>query len=1253
MFTLDAFMASVLLVAALVFMAQINVQKPNTENMEFIGQDILETLSVIQVYQVKDTVPFVQAEIANGNITDLNKSVLVQIGEFWAKNLPGNKDQKLAKALLEEHIPSGYGFNLSMGGETIYNVSKQDFVASVNTRRMISGIEKGKPISGSTSDAFLKSIRDKPSSVYLYFGGFVGQGNLTGTLFVPAVENITAIVMELAVDKNFTLAINGITCDEPGGKPSFAPSLPTPQNMTADVWDISHCNGSIPSTGGFSNFTFSFGSVNGAYIGGGFIKVSYRTDQFQELDYGTNTSRSYLPGINGIVNLFDSFYVPGILNNLTMRLHYLANHTTTNNTFYVTIGNTTVYQDSDSTDVIDIVLDDANFTALNYSMFNSTTVPLRVGFENLTFQRVYTGTGDVMIVTDVSGSMDYPMGSAATSYDRNCDSSQLFDSDTKRLSVAKCLDKSFAQDILNVTGNKVGLVSYSWATINSDTVSLTTNDSLLNSTIDGYTPLSSTCICCGIISAVTELVPGVMVTPYILRNSQWWFTNESLHINDLQDVQGDYWWQTNFTMNASWRQGGAILGHDETGSGEPVTTELGVTGSSQEVFVDLWEYAADAPYPIDFSSGVLNATANTWGLVGANDGWDSTSGVYDADGFAVTIDNVQVYPVFTGNRQLHVRIGGSGPDRASSGAYGIKINITDGLFANITNYGYAIFRFDYTWDDEHHGGQFESYADDAVWIKARITNTTGGVHYLGEHLDNLTSGNDPTPEIDYRYDPDYTMSGSAYIDLSSYITEPGMYYLDFGGKLYRTYTDEEGDFYFDNIQLRIANVVNNYYFKKNFTINDMDKAQRLFAHILADDNVELYVNGNRILDAYEDTDGEYWDHNVVSVNRSFYHLGQNHVAVKLRNVLDDAKFDLELKGANSNREPYMLVMTDGQANADCFGTGDARADAIRAACEASEDWGIRSFAVGYSTSADEATLQGIADCGGGAYAKSDNATELESFYGQVAGEVTSASRESQSVVVSGGGYADSVLYPDSYVEYEYTPLVSQPETNEILLTFETPKFQNCTPSVDIPEGIRIIDSKIVSYSGQHWTDYVGVNGVEVFNLSIYNNETYISLGDPFAVQIPPNVLVPGSLNNITLKTGDEPTINTNCSNNNSLQYVGLVNASTGRTGVISGHEGCNWTIESEDGNNVSIMVPEDYLDSRQCNYTNATFRLNHYSPESTYDVAVFKLLQGLDFDTDGRTLINLEQENLEIKVLLVTGLPYQWGPSLLEARLWQ
>jgi hypothetical protein len=433
-------------------------------------------------------------------------------------------------------------------------------------------------------------------------------------------------------------------------------------------------------------------------------------------------------------------------------------------------------------------------------------------------------------------------------------------------------------------------------------------------------------------------------------------------------------------------------------------------------------------------------------------------------------------------------------------------------------------------------------------------------------------------------------------------------------------------------------------------------------NVLSDDLVAVYVNGNNVLETTTQGEAQYWDTNGLSLPGTLFHAGDNVIAVELRNDELSARFDLELAGFNSSKEKAMLVMTDGEANVECArqgwtddldgdGSADtASDDAIQAACDAAQAYGITIYAVGFGQSPNEPTLQGISECGNGMYRKSQNASELAVFYQDVVLNILDISRQSQTILITSGTPTKSILYDDSTITVNHTAAVPSSAPNEIELVFQTPPFGACMANVTIPQGLRVTDAKALSYSGEHWTSLVTVDNHTVFNLSWFALN-YTRLGDPFAVRIPPSLLASGT-HEIGVWTADNSLNTTGCSMNNTMVYTGFVNSSTSRSTVVSDAEGCLWTVEFEDGGNATFDVPAFYSGARTCRYTNTSHNRDLYENDA-YNIAVFDLLSPLDLDNDGRVFVNLISEDLEIIVSVVDRIPYLWGPSLMRMEVWQ
>ncbi|RME53480.1 hypothetical protein D6783_01940 [Candidatus Woesearchaeota archaeon] len=1270
-FSLDAFLAGALFIGAILLVITISNLQPTSNQLDFAATDAVTVLANQKITDVND--PYIDELIARGLINDTTKSVLYQIGELWAINNV-EEAKNLTAITLNKTIPERYGFNLTIGGDIIFSRNKPQNKDILVTKRMISGIKQGEALRGTSAAAFLKRIRGRDLATFVYFGGFVGQGNISARFTLPSdltTEKIRSFEMELDAKSRFTLSINGNVCG------TFTP-IETTDNYTPDYWDIAACNTSLQP--GENELSFTFDDVNEAYIAGGYVKVTYTSETFLETTK-LGEKQKKLPGITGIVNLYDAFNVPGNLTNLDVHLHYFANHTTENNaTFYMTIGNKTILKDDVSTTEQKITIDDSLLSSvLNYTQLSRTTVPLRIGFENLTYQTSYKGNARVSLVTDVSGSMSWRMDSNSPGVERDCSDENINDSDSQRLSVAKCVDKEFIDEILNYPGNLLGLTSYD--TIVKSQEPLTDNKTELKQEVDSYSPGDSTCICCGVNGAKDVLTQGLKRTVLIGKQSNnWLYETNNFQGPPPNDGSGNPWYAKEYD-DSSWQTGQAPLGH-----GTQAATDMGSKAALGALYPNLWPHVTDGPSPaVDFDGGQYNSTGDTWGLGNGDDGWDrgpnQNPGPYEYDGRHSNIIYDWVQDL-EGDNMLHFQLGGgtSGSSRNTcqgfdcSAAYGIEVNITQEQFERLsTPTGKAIISFQYEWRPGTSG--FEN--SDQLWLKARWTSPSSGSNYLGSELSN--EGADVSLEVDTLNNPDSFFSSNTYSqDISSLIEGPGMYYLDIGAKLLSTcsfslfgfcfdsQTQEWGDIYIDDVELMITNASGSdfYYLRHHFTISSLDDVKRAHLNLNVDDVANVYLNGQLLEQNPFSGNGTYWDISAQKVGPDAWELNDNVLAIELQNSKDDALIDAELIAINTSKDLAALVMTDGQANICCRFSGElnkhyppcsstiAREDAVNATCSLRQDWGATVHTVGFSSEADETLLQEMASCGNGQFFKSDNASELAEFYSSVASTILEASLKSQTVVIS-GEFQPSTLFNDSYINITYTPLEEQPQPGELEVVFQSSDLNSCTPSVTVYDGVRVIDAVITSYSGEHWTDYLAVTdpwGGEAYNLSIYN-DSYERLGDPYLVQIATDLIRPGA-NTLFIQTGDSPTNHTSCSKNNTFIYRGYVNASTERSDVVTTAQGCTWNIAFEDGSNVTTSIPESYTGSKTCSYNTSGHPGGDYNPQDAYDLATAQILDQLDFDDDGEVLVNLAAEDLEIIVTVVNQVPYLWGPTMLEVHVW-
>ena len=348
--------------------------------------------------------------------------------------------------------------------------------------------------------------------------------------------------------------------------------------------------------------------------------------------------------------------------------------------------------------------------------------------------------------------------------------------------------------------------------------------------------------------------------------------------------------------------------------------------------------------------------------------------------------------------------------------------------------------------------------------------------------------------------------------------------------------------------------------------------------------------------------------------------------------------------ANSSSGNYrsIVVMSDGDANQECVqqGTGDASDDAIQAACDAYNDHGIIVYAVGFGSDADEVTLQSIASCGNGNYYFGSISSLLD-VYEEIAEEIISASFFEQTAIVTGN--FSSKLFGDSYIDFEYED-VAAPFG---LLTTSEKSFDDINSGTfSIPNNATVLETRVISYSGQKWTDAVYINGTEVYNLSKYGND-YLDFGDPFTVNIP-NALVTNH-NLINLTTAIVPGNSSGGSVDNKIIYTIVQDNVAAYSSLSFSAEGCNWNLEFEDLNTLGVSVPSDYVGFDNCYYTSGGQNIT--DTEDAFQVAVLRLLELLDFDSDGKIDVGFTSQDLGISSTEITGIPFDWSTEV-QIRTW-
>ncbi len=483
-FTVDSIIAVSIILLTLYLVAS-SYREEQQENPTYQkASDLVKVLSTVRVEELNNS--YVQALIANGTIARANNTLLEQMGEFWA-NGEEVQAQQFISSITEGIVSPQFGVSILLDNEEMYTQDNEIREVLISSRKIITGIAKEKPTEGYTARVLLNSIQNKRVKSYAYFGGFVGDGIITQHIQLPSsYEGLVDAYMEFSISSDFTLKINGVASGTYANKET--------DELRADKYNISSAY--------FSNFQPGLNTIEitflnqSQFIGGGFFRVTTNsTVDFLPYRYNETTNiatkKEYLAGIDGVINVYSSFFVPGTLQSMQMHIN-----ATTNYPLFVSFGNITIY-DLNTTGTLNlsinnsIILEKFNGT---YDSLSGKTVPLRMGHYSSDKIGDLAGYTDAFIATDVSTSMD-----AEDVEDAAGDS---------RLDVAKAVEKNFVDFVLNRSmQNRIGLVSYHSSIEPGQSQDLTNDNVTLKDKIDGYnTKSGNTCFSCAIKYAKDKIV---------------------------------------------------------------------------------------------------------------------------------------------------------------------------------------------------------------------------------------------------------------------------------------------------------------------------------------------------------------------------------------------------------------------------------------------------------------------------------------------------------------------------------------------------------------------------------------------------------------------------------------------------------------------------------------------------------------------------------------------------------------------------
>jgi cysteine-rich repeat protein len=1089
------------LIGLVVIIGVIFLIRPEISNVSYdvqIHDDLLRVLSDLDIGEINNT--YVHALIANGSVENLNFSVLEQIGEFYSS--ADSKAHNLAQNIIDS-LDIKQDVALFFDDVLIANSSYVNFsdAGRIKTsRQMISGIGGGvNASSGFSSRAFLYS---ENKIKYFYFGGYVGDGNITMNIG----ENVSSVSIEGDFSNDFDLFINDVFVGD--------------HNVTSGIpYSIDLSSYSFES--GQNNI--SFRSENLLSVGGGYTRVVYNDSHFED-------NIKYLPGITGLINLYDGFFVPGNLTDLEIFLHYSSPYD-----IFMNIGDEEVYFGKSGVNATSITINDATLSGLlDYDFLSENTVPLRIGVADVSDIVSEVKKADVYSVTDLSGSMSWGTPS--------------------RISQAIPANRVLVDVILEYSDNRVGLVGYETTASEEWFHELSKDEDSLNAKLDTYVADGGTCICCGINKAVSAFISeplstndGVNSVEVQSRVSQTSDDSEersdgymeSLSSSDLELVEESSTQQVGMRFLDIDIPQGATIGsaYIEFEADETDSTTTHLSFSAEDVD-DSVTFTSDR-YSV--SSRVKTSSIVTWSNVPS---WSTTSEKHQTPDLSSVIQEVVDRGGWVSGNSIAIIVNGSGKRVAES--YNGEANNAPLL---VVEY--------FLWS---------------------VTCGDGVIDLLEECDDANVNNNDNCTNM-----CTYPVCG----DGSIWDEEGGLETCDDGGFC-------SGD-----------NVTNCFL-----------------------DSECALVGGTCEPAVYDGCD-------------DFCQIEERYDAIM---VMSDGSATRECA------EQGVTADLNGNGNAD-----DAGDDAIQAACDAYNNYGITVYSVGFGDGADEATLQDIASCGQGDYHFGD-VDDLIDIYRQIAEDILNAVYEEQTLVGDG---SLMTLFSDSKISFGYDEKALSYGMEVVL---ESAEFGNTISegSFFVPDDSVAYEVGVVSYSGSKWTALVEVynNGSglweSVFNLSEYSDD-YTTLGDPYVFNIPIDKITSGE-NRIRVNQGVDPTNISGGSIYDKIIYT-LIRDIAAYSSVLPVANGCIWHIEFEDGSNDTMLFPSNYLGTDNCYFAEDDYFFfgNNVVLENSQDAisnAVLNLLNVLDLNSNNKIEVKFGETDMDLSSVEIEGLPFTWSTEV-QARTWR
>lgn len=325
--SLDSIIAITILLAIAAFLAslQFSTTFPELtyEKNYYVAKDVItifkhSTISDLQSY------PVVSQMLLAGILgsEDFDKTLLDVVGSFWAQGNDTYAFNLVNGTIGLLAANSSIGLEILFDNQSVFNTSSKNFTSVTRTSTIVSGISKGKPVSGYVSRAFASNIRKNntlvvmgdiiTSSVRLPSGyDNNNRVNLTYNFVIPNGSNITkasGYYADAWTDTFARIFINGKYITEITG--------------TGTLSDIKSSlvigNNTI-----VAESRFNFGGYEGGDDGSTHWIINYNTTQFQT---DPPKARFYFEAVKSKASIRykKPIFITGSITNMSVQLNLSA-----------------------------------------------------------------------------------------------------------------------------------------------------------------------------------------------------------------------------------------------------------------------------------------------------------------------------------------------------------------------------------------------------------------------------------------------------------------------------------------------------------------------------------------------------------------------------------------------------------------------------------------------------------------------------------------------------------------------------------------------------------------------------------------------------------------------------------------------------------------------------------------------------------------------------------------------------------------